>query len=84
MVKIGPTVAEMPAESHPAAPIAPALTRHNQASPCSAAATSRQASSPNGSKGRGSESGSHNPRMAAAAAITGHLTDVRDLMGEMV
>ena len=45
----------------------------HQARPCSAAATSRMASSPNGSKGRGRQSGSHSPRMAAALAITRRL-----------
>ncbi|GHK50403.1 hypothetical protein KPZU09_01390 [Klebsiella pneumoniae] len=44
MVKIGPTVAELPTESHPAIPIAPVSTIRDQAVPRSADATSRQAS----------------------------------------
>ncbi len=56
-----------------AIPIAPVSTIRDQARPRSADATSRQASSPNESKGRGSESGSQSPSIAAALAITRRL-----------
>jgi len=35
-----------------------------------------------GRQGPGSRTHLMSPAMAAAAAVTGHLTDVRDLMGE--